>query len=222
VHSLVTDHHEQTLLYLPDDVPEPNSPQYQRHLDETLISVATALEGQTVALFTSHAALRSTYSAIKPMLEARDVMVLGQGIDGSPRQLWQIFGSQERVVILGTGSFWESIDDVPCLPTCLFISRLPMPVLNDPPLAARADLYSDQLHQLTVPIAALRLRRVLNRLAWGDTKRNAVVIFDRRLLTKEYGPTILHSLPRSSVRQGGASLLPDTILDWLTATGSWS
>lgn len=222
VHSLVTDHHEQTLLYLPDDVPEPNLPQYQRHLDETLISVATALEGQTVALFTSHAALRSTYSAIKPILEARDVMVLGQGVDGSPRQLWQVFQSQKRVVILGTGSFWESIDDVPCLPACLFISRLPMPVLNDPPLAARADLYSDQLHQLTVPIAALRLRRVLNRLAWGDTKRNAVVIFDRRLLTKEYGPTILHSLPRSSVRQGAASLLPDTILDWLTATGSWS
>jgi exonuclease, DNA polymerase III, epsilon subunit family len=221
-HALVTEHHEQTLLYLPDDVPEPNAPQYQRHLEEALVNVATALEGQTVALFTSHAALRTTYAAIKPILEARDVMVLGQGIDGSPRQLWQTFQSQERVVILGTGSFWDSTDDVPSLPACLFIARLPLPALNDPPLAARVDLYSDQLHQLAVPTAALRLRRVLNRLAWSENKRNVVVAFDRRLLSKEYGATILHSLPRSSVRQGGAAALSDTVLDWLTATGAWS
>jgi ATP-dependent DNA helicase DinG len=220
-YSLVSEHHEQTLLYLPNDVPEPNSPQYQRHLEESLIDIATALEGQVVALFTSHAALRSTYTAIKSVLEARNVMVLGQGMDGSPRQLWQVFQSQERVVILGTGSFWDSIDEIPTLPTCLFIARLPMPVLNDPPLAARAEQYMDQLHQLTVPVAALRLRRVLNRLAWGNTKRNAVVVYDRRLLSKEYGATILNSLPRTSQRQGGISLMSETILDWLTATGAW-
>src|SRR5581483_3591357 len=57
--SVATEHHEQTLLYLPDDVPEPNMPQYQRHLDEALIQLASVLEGQLVALFTSHAALRS-------------------------------------------------------------------------------------------------------------------------------------------------------------------
>jgi Rad3-related DNA helicase/DNA polymerase III epsilon subunit-like protein len=220
-YSLVAEHHDQTLLYLPNDVPEPNSPQYQRHLDESLIDIATALEGQVVALFTSHAALRSTYTAIKPVLESRNVMVLGQGVDGSPRQLWQVFQSQERVVILGTGSFWDSIDDIPALPTCLFIARLPMPVLNDPPMAARAEQYSDQLHQLTVPVAAQRMRRVLNRLVWSNTKRNAVVVYDRRLLSKEYGATILNSLPRTSQRQGGISLMSETVLDWLTATGAW-
>ncbi|GCE28210.1 DNA polymerase III subunit epsilon [Dictyobacter alpinus] len=219
--SLTANHAEQTLIYLPNDVPEPNSPQYQRHVEESLINIATALEGKVVALFTSHAALRSTYTAIKPILEARDILVLGQGADGSPRQLWQVFQSQERVVILGTGSFWDSVDDVARTPTCLFIARLPMPVLNDPPLAARAEQYSDQLRQLTVPMATQRVRRVIDRVIWSGRERNTVVLFDRRVTSKEYGSTVLHSLPRCSQRQGSVSLMPDAMLDWLTAEGSW-
>ncbi len=219
--SVVTEHHEQTLLYFPNDVPEPNAPQYQRHLDDALIQISTALEGQTVVLFTSHAALRSSYATIKPLLETRGILVLGQGIDGSPRQLWQVFQSQEHVVLLGTGSFWDGAEEITHSPTCLVIARLPMPVLNDPPIAARAEHYSDQLHQLTVPIAALRVRRALNRLVWGDTKRNIVVMFDRRIISKEYGSMVLHSLPRCSQRQAAVSHMPETVLDWLTGEGAW-
>ena len=219
--SVVTEHHEQTLLYLPNDVPEPNAPQYQRNLDEALIQLATALDGQMAILYTSHAALRSSYAAIKPVLEGRGILVLGQGIDGSPRQLWQLFASQGHVIVLGTGNFWDTIGDIGQVPVCTFITRLSMPVLNDPPIAARAEQYSDQLHQFTVPVAALRLRRALNRFAWSDSRRNAVVLFDRRVLSKEYGSTILHSLPRCSQRQAAVSHMPETILDWLTASGSW-
>ncbi|HEX7737933.1 MAG TPA: exonuclease domain-containing protein [Ktedonobacteraceae bacterium] len=219
--SVATEHHEQTLLYLPNDVPEPNMPQYQRHLDETIIQLATALEGQLVVLFTSHAALRSSYAAVKQSLEAHGILVLGHGIDGSPRQLWQMFQDQERVVLLGTGAFWDGADEVGRSPACVLIARLPMPVLNDPPMAARTEHYSDQLHQVTVPMAALRMRRALNRLAWSHEKRNAVVIFDRRVVSKEYGATLLHSLPHCSQRQGAALHMPEITLDWLTATGSW-
>ena len=219
--SVVTEHHEQTLLYLPNDVPEPNAPQYQRNLDEALIQLATALDGQMAILYTSHAALRSSYAAMKPVLEGRGILVLGQGIDGSPRQLWQLFASQGHVIVIGTGNFWDTIGDIGQVPVCTFITRLSMPVLNDPPIAARAEHYSDQLHQFTVPVAALRLRRALNRFAWSDSRRNAVVLFDRRVLSKEYGSTILHSLPRCSQRQAAVSHMPETILDWLTASGSW-
>ncbi|HEY0752612.1 MAG TPA: exonuclease domain-containing protein [Ktedonobacteraceae bacterium] len=219
--SVVTEHHEQTLLYMPNDVPEPNMPQYQRHLDETIVQLATALDGQVVVLFTSHAALRSSYAAVKQSLETHGILVLGHGVDGSPRQLWQMFHDQERVVLLGTGAFWDGADEVERSPACVLVARLPMPVLNDPPMAARTEHYSDQLHQVTVPMAALRMRRALNRLAWSHEKRNAVVIFDRRIISKEYGSTILHSLPHCSQRQGTASHMPEIALDWLTATGAW-
>jgi ATP-dependent DNA helicase DinG len=219
--SVVTEHHEQSLLYLPNDIPEPNMPQYQRHLDDAIVQLATMLDGQLVVLFTSYAALRSSYGTVKPLLEARGILVLGHAIDGSPRQLWQMFHSQERVVLLGTGSFWDGADEISRTPACILLARLPMPVLNDPPMAARAEQYSDQLHQVTVPMAALRVRRALNRLAWSSTTRNAVVLFDRRVISKEYGATVLHTLPQCSQRQGAVSHMPEIILDWLTATGSW-
>ncbi len=219
--SVVAEHHQQTLLYLPNDVPEPNQAQYQRNLDEALIGLITALNGQTVVLFTSHAALRSTYSAIKPILESRGILVLGQGMDGSARSLWQVFGSQEQVVLLGTNGFWDSLEDLQSSPTCIVVTRLPMPVLHDPPMAARSEHYSDQLHQLTVPIAALRMRRTLNKLAWNDTKRNAIVLFDRRITSKEYGSMILHSLPRCSQRQSNVSHMSESILGWVTGKDVW-
>ena len=219
--SIVTEHHEQSLLYLPNDIPEPNMPQYQRHLDDAIVQLATMLDGQLVVLFTSYAALRSSYGTVKPLLEARGILVLGHGVDGSPRQLWQMFQTQERVVLLGTGSFWDGADEITRTPACILLARLPMPVLNDPPIAARAEHYSDQLHQVTVPMAALRVRRALNRLAWSSTRRNAVVLFDRRVSSKEYGATILNTLPQCSQRQGAVSHMPEIILDWLTATGSW-
>src|SRR6202140_3165815 len=215
--SVVTEHHEQTMLYMPNDVPEPNAPQYQRHLDEAIVLLATSLEGQLVVLFTSYAALRSSYAAVKPLLEQRGILVLGHGVDGSPRQLWQMFNDQERIVLLGTGSFWDGTDEVTRAPACVLVARLPMPVLNDPLIAARAEHYSDQLHQVTVPMASLRVRRALNRLAWSDTRRNAVVFFDRRVISKEYGATVLHSLPRCSQRQGALSHMSELVLDWLTA-----
>ncbi len=219
--SIVTEHDEQSLLYLPNDIPEPNMPQYQRHLDEAIVQLAIMLDGQLVVLFTSYAALRSSYGAVKPLLEARGILVLGHGIDGSPRQLWQMFHTQERVVLLGTGSFWDGTDEISQPPACILLARLPMPVLNDPPIAARAEQYSDQLHQVTVPMAALRVRRALNRLAWSSARRNAIVLFDRRVISKEYGATVLHSLPQCSQRQGAVSHMPEIILDWLTATGAW-
>lgn len=219
--SVQADHQDQTLLCIPDDVSEPNAPQYQRQLDDTLVKLVSTLEGQTVALFTSYASLRSTYASIKPLLESRGILVLGQGIDGSPRQLWQVYQKQERVVLLGAGNFWDGIEDATTSPTCLFITRLPMPVLNDPPIATRAEQYSDQLHHLTVPMAALRIRRALNRLTWNDAKRNAVVLFDRRVISKEYGSIVLHSLPRTSQRQVAVSHIPELTLDWLTAEGAW-
>lgn len=219
--SVVTEHHEQTLLYLPDDVPEPNMPQYQRALDEAIVQLATNLDGHLVVLFTSYASLRGSYAGVKQTLEARGILVLGHGVDGSPRQLWQTFRDQERVVLLGTGAFWDGIDDVSRPPACVLVARLPMPVLNDPPMAARTEHYSDQLHQITVPMAALRIRRALNRLVWSHERRNAVVLFDRRVVSKEYGATIMHSLPQCSQRQGAISRMPESINDWLSSTGSW-
>ncbi|MGE5602794.1 MAG: exonuclease domain-containing protein, partial [Nitrososphaerales archaeon] len=57
-----------TLLYLPTDLPEPNAPGFQAVVEQALISLAKALEGRTLALFTSYAQLRRTASSVGPPL----------------------------------------------------------------------------------------------------------------------------------------------------------
>ena len=212
---MATDRSEQTLLCLPSDVPEPNAPQYQRHLDDLLVSLARALSGRVVAIFPSHAALRASAHAIRRALEANDILVLAQGIDGSTRQLWQTFNHEERVVLLGAGAFWDGIEPEGTPPACVVVTRLPFPALSDPLLSARASAWADSQNQFVVPMASLKLRQALSGLAWSHSQRNAVVLFDRRVQTRGYGQTILGTLPRCTHYHEPANHLAERIAEWV-------
>ena len=205
----------QTLLCLPTDVPEPNAAQYQRHLDDALVALATALGGRLVALFPSHAALRSSAQGVRRALERHDILVLAQGQDGSARQLWQTFRSEPRVVLLGAGAFWEGADQSEHPPACVVVTRVPFPALGDPLLAARADTWSDPQNQFVVPHAALKLRQALGGLAWSHHQRNAVVLFDRRIQTRGYGPTVLGTLPRCTQYQDSIAQVAERVAEWV-------
>jgi ATP-dependent DNA helicase DinG len=213
--SVAPENQPQSLLYLPEDVSEPNTAHYQRHLDGMVIQLATALDGETVVLFASHAALRAGYAGVKAALEERGILVLAQVIDGSLRQIWQTFRSQERVVLLGVLNSWDNADLPGERPSCVVVTRLPFPALSDPPLAGRAEQYHDQLRQFVIPQASLRLRQALNRLSWSGSRRNAIVLFDKRVQAKDYGSVFLNSLPHCTVHQGSVSLLPEYVAGWI-------
>ncbi|HEV8194465.1 MAG TPA: exonuclease domain-containing protein [Ktedonobacterales bacterium] len=209
------DRAEQTLLALPEDVPEPNAPHYQHQLDETLVRLATTLNGRLVAIFPSHAALRAAWQGIRRTLERQDILVLAQGQDGSARQIWQTFVSEPRVVLLGAGVFWHGATRESYPPACVVVTRLPFPALSDPLLAARAEQWADAQSQFVVPQAALKVRQALNGLAWSHHQRNAVVLFDRRIQTRGYGQTILATLPRCTQYQEPVAHLSERISEWV-------
>jgi Rad3-related DNA helicase len=119
------------------------------------------------------------------------------------------------VVLLGAGAFWDGAIPAGRRPACVVITRIPFPALSDPLLAARADTWSDQQSQFVVPHAALKLRQALGGLAWSHWRRNAVVLFDRRLQTRGYGPTILSTLPRCTPYQEPAAQIVDRIQEWV-------
>ena len=213
--SPASDRGEQTLLCLPTDAPEPNAPQYQRHLDEALINLAIALNGRMVVILPSHTGLRAATTGIRRALERRDILVLAQGVDGSARQLWQNFRSEPRVVLLGAGAFWEGADQTEQPPACVVVTRVPFPAFSDPLLAARSETWSDPQTQFVVPHAALRLRQALGGLAWSHWRRNSVVLFDRRLQTRSYGPTILGTLPRCTQYQETMEQIVERTQTWV-------
>ncbi|HEX9037348.1 MAG TPA: exonuclease domain-containing protein [Ktedonobacterales bacterium] len=208
------DYSGQTLLCLPDDVAEPNAPGAQSQLDSLIVELALALEGDVVAIFPSHAMLRSSAHGVRRALERHNILALAQGVDGSARQLWQNFDSQERVVLLAAGSFWDGGERNGRAPACVVVARTPFPAPSDPLIATRAEAWPDPQNQFMTPQAALKLRQALGGLAWSHERRNAIVLFDRRLQTRGYGPTILGALPDCAPYQGSLSALPDRVARW--------
>ncbi|MEP7291714.1 MAG: helicase C-terminal domain-containing protein, partial [Chloroflexota bacterium] len=211
-------YHDSTLLYVPNDMPDPNDRyHYQQAVERGLIELTAALNGRVMSLFTSYTHLRTTAQAITPRLALGNISVFDQS-DGSSRQsLLDGFKNSERAILLGTRSFWEGVDIPGDTLSALVIVRLPFSVPTDPVFAARAETYSDSFNNYTLPDAILRFRQGFGRLIRTRTDRGIVAIFDSRVLTKSYGSTFLASLPDCTVKVASLSALPAAALEWLAA-----
>ncbi len=209
------DYPRSTLLYLTDDIPEPGQPGYQRHLQTALIDLCRATRGHAMVLFTSHSALQATYRAIKRPLESEGILVLGQRLDGSPRQLVERLKGHPETVLLGTNSFWEGVDVVGDALSLLVISKLPFSVPSDPVFAARSELFDEPFQQYAIPQAVLRFKQGFGRLIRSSTDRGVCVILDRRMVSRRYGKSFVHSLPDCTVEVGRSADLPGRAAGWL-------
>ncbi len=204
-----------TMIYLPSDIAEPGSTGYQQALERVLIELCRTCRGRTLVLFTSHAALRTTQAAIQGPLEEEGILVLGQGVDGSPKQLQATLKANPETVLLGTASFWEGIDVAGDALSVLVIARLPFNVPTEPLFAARSGLFDDPFNQYAVPQAAIRFKQGFGRLIRSKNDRGALVIFDKRLQTKRYGSAFLDSIPLCNVVRGSSRELPSRVARWL-------
>ena len=215
------DYLSSTLLYLPTDVPEPGQPHYQRAVEDALVELARATKGRSIVLFTSYSQLRATHRAISRPLGDEGVAVLGQGIDGSRRNLLDELRANPETVILGTRSYWEGIDVVGEALSCLVIARLPFPVPDDPIFAARSETFDDPFNQYAVPQAVLRFRQGFGRLIRSKTDRGVVALLDKRVLTKFYGGAFLDAIPPCTARQGSIHDLPRFATEWIAGEATY-
>ncbi len=209
------DYESSTLFYIVDDVPEPSERGYQRIVAQGMAQLFRATEGRALALFTSYRQLRATLRAIKAPLAQAGITVRAQGEGISRAQLLEDFRTGDRRVLLGTRSFWEGVD-VPGDPlSCLAIAKLPFSVPTDPVFAARAETFEQPFRDFTVPETILRFLQGFGRLIRTRDDRGIVVCFDKRLLTKSYGPFFLESLPDPDIRRGSVTQLTRLAADWL-------
>jgi DNA polymerase-3 subunit epsilon/ATP-dependent DNA helicase DinG len=212
------DYARAALLYVPNDLPDPNQPGYQALLERTIVDVATRLRGRTLVLFTSRAHLKATFHAVHGRLAAQGITLLAQGIDETSRtRLLDGFRRGTRVVLFGTNAFWEGIDVVGDALSCVMVTRLPFAVPTDPVYAARAEQFAQPFAEYAVPQAVLRLKQGFGRLIRSRTDRGAVIVLDRRLVTRFYGQVFLRSLPPCSVKQGPAARAGLEAASWLLA-----
>ena len=209
------DYESSTLLYIPNDIPEPNAAGYQLALDHAIISTAKAIGGRMLVLFTSYAALKKTSAAITVPLASANIFVYEQGDGASPNSLLESFKSTQQAVLLGTRSFWEGVDIPGTSLSMVFITKLPFDVPTDPLIAARSEMYEDSFSEYYLPEAILKFRQGFGRLIRTSSDRGVVAIMDRRVITKQYGRLFLESLPQCSSRQGAVSNLAREAGKWL-------
>lgn len=209
------DFRRSVLVLIPTDVPEPESPGHRDAMHEALVEATSAAEGRTLALFTSHAALRQAAGAISGRLGRRDIGVFAQGVDGPPERLLRTLAERPRSLLLGTAAFWEGIDVRGEALSQIAIARLPFPVPADPIHAGRAAQYDEPFEQYMLPQAILRFRQGFGRLIRGSTERGVCIVLDRRIASRRYGEAFLDALPDCEVRRLPSAGVAPAVRAWL-------
>lgn len=209
---------DSTLLYIPDDIPEPNRQGYQKMVERGIIELAAALDGRVMVLFTSYSQLRETSKAITSRLQLGNITVYDQSFGTSRESLLESFKTTDKAVLMGTRSFWQGIDIPGDDLSAVIIVRLPFAVPSDPIFASRSEAYNNAFQQYAIPDTILRFRQGFGRLIRSDKDRGVVAIFDSRILTKSYGNSFLESLPDCTIKYGALTNLPQIAADWINET----
>jgi ATP-dependent DNA helicase DinG len=189
------DYRNQSLLYVPVDMPEPSDRNYTAAVVKAAVPVLQASRGRAFMLFTSHHALQ-TAATLLP--EAVDFPLFIQG--SQPKAaLLEAFKQAGDGVLLGTASFWEGVDVRGEALSCVIIDKLPFASPSDPVLSARLEAIKKQGHSpfnsYQLPAAVIALKQGSGRLIRSSDDRGVLMLCDPRLLSKPYGKVFLNSLP---------------------------
>ncbi|VAW57838.1 DinG family ATP-dependent helicase YoaA [hydrothermal vent metagenome] len=189
------DYQQQSLLYLPDALPEPSAINYTEKLIEKALPVLQASQGRAFLLFTSYRALNE---AVKLLERKFDYPLLIQG-KLPKHQLLKKFRELGNAVLLGTGSFWEGVDVRGEALSCVIIDKLPFASPGDPVMQARLDGIRKQggnpFMDFQLPQAVIALKQGAGRLIRDMNDYGVLMIGDNRLRTKPYGKVFIQSLP---------------------------
>ena len=189
------DYPRQSLLYVPQDLPDPSSPGYTEAVIEAAIPVLLASRGRAFMLFTSHRAMQEAAAALPRRV---DFPLFVQG-DQPKAAMLEAFRRAGNGVLLGTASFWEGVDVRGPELSCVIIDKLPFASPGDPVLSARLEALKNRgqspfgSHQL--PAAVIALKQGVGRLIRAHDDRGALMLCDPRLLSRPYGKVFLNSLP---------------------------
>ncbi len=191
---------EQALLYVPQDMPDPNSANYTEAVVLAALPLIEASKGRTFLLFTSLRAMQRAHEILLAQFESKqlDYPLLLQG-DGSRNELLSRFREHGNAILLGSQSFWEGVDVRGEALSLVVIDKLPFASPDDPVLAARLAQIAKQgrnaFMEYQLPRTVINLKQGAGRLIRDETDRGVLMICDPRLIEKSYGKRIWQSLP---------------------------
>ncbi|MCC6067608.1 ATP-dependent DNA helicase [Ferrovum sp. PN-J185] len=191
---------ENSLLYVPTGLPQPNEAQYTEAVIDSAKPVIKASKGRTFLLFTTHRALQEGAKLIREWLddEELDFTCLVQG-EKTKMELLDQFRQSMNGILCATHSFWEGVDVKGEALSLVVIDKLPFNPPDDPITAARIDAINrtggNAFIEYQLPKAVITLKQGAGRLIRDEEDRGVLMICDPRLIEKSYGRRIWMSLP---------------------------
>ena len=190
----------QALLYVPNDMPDPNSPSYTSCVVAAAIPILQASGGRAFVLSTSLRAMREMHALLKEAFSEKGIEspLLLQG-ESSRTELLDRFRQLGNAVLVGSQSFWEGVDVRGEALSVVIIDKLPFAPPDDPVLSARVDKLNAEgknaFMEYQLPYSVITLKQGAGRLIRDEQDRGVLMICDPRLISKSYGKRIWQSLP---------------------------
>lgn len=194
------DYPRQGVLYVPQGLPAPNTPDFTDAVVAAALPVLEASGGRAFMLFTSLRALEKARGLLVEAFRFRgwDYPLLVQG-EAPKNELLRRFQHAGNAVLLGSQSFWEGVDMPGDALSVVIIDKLPFQPPDDPVVAARIALAERNggkpFMDYQLPHAAISLKQGAGRLIRTETDRGVLMICDTRLADKPYGRLLLNALP---------------------------
>jgi ATP-dependent DNA helicase DinG len=183
---------EQALLYVPENMPEPNSTGYTEAVVAAALPLIISSKGRAFLLFTSLRAMQRAHEILQAEFDRKNLKypLMLQG-EGSRNDLLARFRDHGNAVLLGSQSFWEGVDVRGEALSLVVIDKLPFAPPDDPVLAARIAQITKQgrnaFMEYQLPRAVINLKQGAGRLIRDEFDRGVLMICDPRLISKPYG-----------------------------------
>lgn len=206
-------------VWVPGHLPEPGDAGHSQAVAQMAARCASRLGGRTFVLATTLRALPIIAQGIRQAFAERGlpIEVLEQGSQTTRRELLDRFlhaANDAGAVLVGAQSFWEGIDVPGHALQCVIIDKLPFPPPDDPLLEARTRALKaqgrDPFDEIFLAETSVSLKQGAGRLIRSETDRGLLVLCDRRLLTKSYGPRLMRCLPPMKPLADAAA-----VVDWM-------
>lgn len=194
------DYPSQAILYVPQNMPDPNASHYSVSVVAAAVPVLQASGGRAFVLCTSLRAMREIHALLKEAFIENGIEspLLLQG-DTTRTELLDRFRQLGNAVLVGSQSFWEGVDVRGEALSVVIIDKLPFAPPDDPVLSARVDKLSQEgknaFMEYQLPYSIITLKQGAGRLIRDETDRGVLMICDPRLIEKSYGRKIWQSLP---------------------------
>ncbi len=193
------DYQKQALMLLPKNLPEPNDYEFNPAMFEYVLPLIEQAKGGVFFLFTSHRSLQMAAHFFKAKTH-KPLFVQGTA---DRNQMLEDFRAAGNGLLLGAASFWEGVDVSGTSLSCVIIDKLPFAHPSEPVLKAKIEHINKQggkaFYDLQIPKAIIALKQGAGRLIRGEQDHGVLVICDRRITSKGYGPLFLKSLPNMQI-----------------------